>query len=196
MNISQSAVSRQIQLLESELKCQLIIRSNKIFFLTPAGERLYQQSRQFDQWCELHFSKEIPEIRIGCLEGVLDSWLIAKLKRIKSPDFPNLDIQILTDNKIHMALNQGQLDIVSQSASLDSSVKWLLNLFFIKHRVPPNWIIIIRIAEFYVNSRISANLVANSYYDTIQITVCGSCINGITHTKIVSCGIVSTSLGS
>jgi len=44
--ISQSAVSQQIQALEADLGVQLLIRENRRFSLTPAGEYFYRQSVQ------------------------------------------------------------------------------------------------------------------------------------------------------
>lgn len=42
--ISQSAISQQIQALEADLGVQLIVRENRKFTLTPAGEYFYKNS--------------------------------------------------------------------------------------------------------------------------------------------------------
>ena len=42
--ISQSAISQQIRALENELGVKLLIRRNRSFSLTPAGEYFYQKS--------------------------------------------------------------------------------------------------------------------------------------------------------
>jgi DNA-binding transcriptional LysR family regulator len=42
--ISQSAISQQIQALEADLGVKLIVRENRRFYLTPAGEYFYKQS--------------------------------------------------------------------------------------------------------------------------------------------------------
>lgn len=42
--ISQSAISQQVQALERELGFQLLVRKNRSFILTPAGEYFYQKS--------------------------------------------------------------------------------------------------------------------------------------------------------
>lgn len=41
--ISQSAISQQIQALEADLGVELIVRENRKFYLTPAGEHFYKQ---------------------------------------------------------------------------------------------------------------------------------------------------------
>ena len=46
LNVAQSAISRQIQLLESELNVQLLSRNGRGVSLTPAGEILFGQSGQ------------------------------------------------------------------------------------------------------------------------------------------------------
>lgn len=43
--ISQSAISQQIKALEDELGAELILRSNRRFTLTPAGEYFYQKAK-------------------------------------------------------------------------------------------------------------------------------------------------------
>lgn len=44
LNVAQSAISRQIQLLESELDVQLLSRTGRGVALTPAGESLFEQA--------------------------------------------------------------------------------------------------------------------------------------------------------
>ena len=44
-HISQSAISQQIRALEDELGFDLLIRRNRSFELTPAGEYFYHKSR-------------------------------------------------------------------------------------------------------------------------------------------------------
>lgn len=44
--ISQSAISQQIQALESDLGIELIHRKNRKFSVTPAGEYFYQKSKK------------------------------------------------------------------------------------------------------------------------------------------------------
>ena len=44
--ISQSAISQQIKALENDLGVKLLVRENRSFHLTEAGEYLYQKSGQ------------------------------------------------------------------------------------------------------------------------------------------------------
>lgn len=52
LNISQSAVSRQIRLLEEELGVQLFKRSSKGLFLTSAGKEFYENAENILRQCE------------------------------------------------------------------------------------------------------------------------------------------------
>ena len=66
--ISQSAISQQIKALENELGVKLLVRGNRSFHLTKAGEYLYQKSGQLLDDIE-QIKKET--IQIGCSQNVL-----------------------------------------------------------------------------------------------------------------------------
>lgn len=61
--ISQSAISQQIKALENDLGVKLLVRENRSFHLTEAGEYLYQKSGQLLEDFE-RIKKET--IQIGC----------------------------------------------------------------------------------------------------------------------------------
>ena len=61
--ISQSAISQQIKALESDLGVKLLVRKNRSFHLTKAGEYLYQKSGQLLEDFE---QVKNETIRIGC----------------------------------------------------------------------------------------------------------------------------------
>ncbi len=48
--VAQSAVSKQIQTLETSLGMKLFIRSNRAIALTPAGEILYNELQKYNDW--------------------------------------------------------------------------------------------------------------------------------------------------
>ena len=111
LNVAQSAVSRQIKLLEESLGQQLLIRSPQSVILTPAGEALYYQSTDFENWSQAFFHGESQEIRIGVMSGVIDSWLIPKLNELKESEIPNLSLYIQNEKKIRENLMAGNLDM-------------------------------------------------------------------------------------
>ena len=61
--ISQSAISQQIKALENGLGVKLLVRENRSFHLTKAGEYLYQKSGQLLEGFERVKNETI---RIGC----------------------------------------------------------------------------------------------------------------------------------
>ena len=75
LNIAQSAVSRQIKLLEDSLQEELIIRSSKKVILSEKGKELYQASLSFEKTSMQIFEREdkLP-LTIGILEGLLKTW--------------------------------------------------------------------------------------------------------------------------
>ncbi|MDE6626550.1 MAG: LysR family transcriptional regulator [Lachnospiraceae bacterium] len=118
--ISQSAVSQQIKALENDLGVKLLIRENRKFHLTKAGEYLYQKSGQL-----LEDARRIKNetIQIGC--GNQD---ILKLGYVKSYSgrelldtvleynevFPDIQVHIQNGNHeaLYQLLNSNQLDLV------------------------------------------------------------------------------------
>src|SRR5690606_3525644 len=75
LGVAQSAVSRQIKLLEESIAHQLIIRSSKKVILTDKGELFLKLISEFEQSVQdIFFSHRNKTIRIGILEGILVNW--------------------------------------------------------------------------------------------------------------------------
>jgi DNA-binding transcriptional LysR family regulator len=111
MKVAQSAVSRQIKLLEESLRVQLFVRSNQGVFLTPLGEKFYQRAKSFSDWCDHEFVQLTPEIRIGSIQGVFDTWLIDRIARMGSKIQGHLNIKVMNDEAIAKSLENNQIDI-------------------------------------------------------------------------------------
>ena len=118
--ISQSAISQQIQALESDLGVQLLVRENRKFTLTPAGEFFYKQSVLILDELE-RIKKEtqrIPNqndkiIRVGFLKNFGFSELqqaIAKFSKL----YPEYDFQSISGNHetLYDNLRFGDVDLV------------------------------------------------------------------------------------
>ena len=81
LNIAQSAVSRQIKLLEESMGEQLIIRSSKKVILTEKGKDLLGAISQFEKMSgELANTDTSKLIKVGILHGLLESWFLKIIK--------------------------------------------------------------------------------------------------------------------
>lgn len=109
--MAQSAISRQVRLLEDSLGQQLLIRSPQSVILTPAGKALYTHSQDFQTWSKAYFQGESQELRIGVMSGIVDSWLIPRLSELKESSLPNLTIAIQNEPGIREQLETGELDM-------------------------------------------------------------------------------------
>ena len=75
LNIAQSAVSRQIKLLEDSINQQLIIRSSKKVILTEKGNDLLKLMEKFESNIQdVFFTQSSKKIRVGILHGLLETW--------------------------------------------------------------------------------------------------------------------------
>ena len=120
MFISQSAISQQMKVLETELNVKLFDRKGRSFTLTPAGEYFYQQSKgileQMEGICRetirLGENKEL-QLRIGyvsCYSGQELHRAVAEFARI----YPEVSINIIngTHEELYDSLRFGEVDLV------------------------------------------------------------------------------------
>lgn len=101
MHSNQPNVSRVIKLLEHELGCTLIIRSNRGVMLTPEGERLYshiktavEQIQTAEEAIIKSTALQEGTVSIGASETALAMVLIPILNQFKKK-FPGIHIRIL-----------------------------------------------------------------------------------------------------
>ena len=110
-HISQSGISRSIQALEDEIGAKLIVRKNRSFELTEAGEHFYKKSliitADLEQLCHetVRISrKDSAELRLG----VLSSYSGDEFNRAVaafSEKYPAVDIKVSSEN--HENLYEG-----------------------------------------------------------------------------------------
>ncbi len=100
--ISQAAVSQQMRLLESQLRCKLFTRQDKKMMLTQQGEAFYQAtfsalSTLSD--CVHAFSKGgvSPQITITSTQAFINLWLMPKLS-LFSDQHPDIQINVLASS--------------------------------------------------------------------------------------------------
>lgn len=136
--ISQSAISQQIKALENDLGVKLLIRENRSFHLTEAGEYLYQKSGQLLEDFERIKNETI---KIGC--GSQNVLRLGYLKSYSGKELLNAVLEyndIFPDTQVHIQngnhealyhlLNSNQLDLVLNDQRRAFSDKYVnFNLF-------------------------------------------------------------------
>ena len=136
--ISQSAISQQIKALENDLGVKLLIRENRSFHLTEAGEYLYQKSGQILEDFERIKNETI---KIGC--GSQNVLRLGYLKSYSGKELLNAVLEyndIFPDTQVHIQngnhealyhlLNSNQLDLVLNDQRRAFSDKYVnFNLF-------------------------------------------------------------------
>ncbi|MFL0196303.1 LysR family transcriptional regulator [Clostridium sp. WILCCON 0269] len=118
--ISQSAISQQIQALEADLGVELIVRENRKFSLTPAGEHFYRHSLLLlDEVDRLkQETHHIARNRDNIVSiGYCKSYGLQELQQaiaVFSEKYSNIDIQIINGNheELYQYLKNGYVSLV------------------------------------------------------------------------------------
>lgn len=121
LNIAQSAVSRQIKLLEQRLKKQLIIRSTRSVSLTPFGVELYNKTQDFDSWCNVFSDDKSDLLRVAIPGGVLEGWFVNKISEYKKNKVPNLWLQTVHPEEVRTLMDSGECDIGISPYKIDNN---------------------------------------------------------------------------
>jgi len=142
--IAQPALSRQIQVLENEIKAQLFDRSKKQVKLTAAGvyfkneaQRIIEQLEQAKKRTVQIYKGEAGEITIGHVSSAMQSVIPGFLKKIQTT-VPDLKIGLLegTNRLIFNKINNRELDFglvpnAAAPATINSSVVYKENFVLI-----------------------------------------------------------------
>ena len=130
LRIAQSAISRQIKLLEQSLNQELIIRSSKKVILTDKGKELFLAAQSFEATIENIFeSEQMKTIRIGVLQGLLENWFQHILSLYYKKYKNNIVIKVTSPIALKNLLQEGQLDMVFTNENIQSELISSLKLF-------------------------------------------------------------------
>lgn len=119
-HISQSAISQQIKALEQELGFELLVRANRKFTLTPAGEYFYKKSlvvvADYDRLVQdaVRISKnDNKELRIGYLKSYAGHAIQTAVAQF-SEKYPDVSVHITSGSHedLYRAMQAGEVDIV------------------------------------------------------------------------------------
>ena len=102
--LTQSAVSRQVKLLEDYWGTPLLIRKARAIELTDVGNQLYQLAAPWlDQLSEfsqtLAQGERLAPVTITTSVGVASLWLLPRLKSFQA-EHPNIDIRVIANNRL------------------------------------------------------------------------------------------------
>ncbi|QHE86566.1 LysR substrate-binding domain-containing protein [Hydrogenophaga sp. BPS33] len=114
LNLTQSAVSRQIQLLEDSLGTPLFERRHRALALTEAGEVMQRATRDAlerlrDAAARVRPGPGLRQVAMTCTQGFASLWLIPRLARFAA-DHPQVDVRISATMDI-MDLERHRLDV-------------------------------------------------------------------------------------
>lgn len=124
---NQPNISRTIKLLEHELGCSLIIRSNRGITLTPEGERLYshikiavEQIQAAEEEITMSTGMHEGVVTIGVSETALHLVLLPTLNRFKK-NYPKIHIRIFSHltNQAVDAVKNGLVDFAVVTTPAD-----------------------------------------------------------------------------
>jgi DNA-binding transcriptional LysR family regulator len=131
LGIAQSAVSRQIKLLEESVGHQLIVRSSKKVLLTKMGEELLREFSHFESRIqEIFFGESHQTIHIGILHGFLETWfndVIVEFSKLHHPH--QLIIEVNTLEQLKEKLHNGHYDLIFTTENFQSDLVSSLKLF-------------------------------------------------------------------
>lgn len=130
LNIAQSAVSRQIKLLEDSLQEELIIRSSKKVILSEKGKELYQASQSFEKTSLQIFQREdqLP-LTIGILEGLLKNWFTPLLTEYLKNQKRDVTVHVADMPELKAGIEDSKFDVIFGVENIQSDLVTSLKLF-------------------------------------------------------------------
>jgi DNA-binding transcriptional LysR family regulator len=130
LNIAQSAVSRQIKLLEESVGQQLIIRSSKKVVLTDKGEALLQEVSNFEEKLQnIFFGHMNKTIRVGILHGLLETWFNDVMVDFTKQSQHQLVVEVNSLDNLKEKLHNGRYDLIFTTENFQSELVSSLKLF-------------------------------------------------------------------
>ena len=130
LKIAQSAVSRQIKLLEKSIGHELIIRSPQKVILTEKGQDLLLAAQGFENHAtEIFEEKRTKPIRIGVLQGLLEAWSREVFERYYEQHDGNMVIKVASPPKLRTWLENGKLDVAFINENIQNEIITSTKLF-------------------------------------------------------------------
>ncbi len=121
--LTQSAVSRQIQILEAQLGVALFVRQARGIGLTEAGERLNRAvTAAMEQLHtvidEISGAKAAPAVTLSCTLAFCSLWLIPRLAGFQTA-FPGVDVRLAANNNL-VNMERERVDLAIRYCATDA----------------------------------------------------------------------------
>jgi DNA-binding transcriptional LysR family regulator len=130
LNIAQSAVSRQIKLLEESVGNQLIVRSSKKVLLTEKGQDLLKELSGFEERIQgIFFGHMNKTIRVGILHGLLETWFNDVMVEFSRASQHQLSVEVNNLEMLKEKLQSGKYDLIFTTENIQSEIVSSLKLF-------------------------------------------------------------------
>ncbi len=130
LNIAQSAVSRQIKLLEEGVGQQLIIRSSKKVILTEKGQSLLSLLEKFEKDIANVFLGQVNRtLRVGILHGLLENWFNDVITDYCKNKNLSIIVEVQAMEKLKEKLLNGNYDLVFSTENIQNELVSSLRLF-------------------------------------------------------------------
>lgn len=130
LNIAQSAVSRQIKLLEESVGEQLIIRSSKKVLLTEKGQSLLEELDHFEgRLQDIFFGHMNKTIKVGILHGLLETWFNDIMVEFSRTNQHQMIVEVNSLDMLKEKLQSGKYDIIFTTENIQSEIVSSLKLF-------------------------------------------------------------------
>jgi DNA-binding transcriptional LysR family regulator len=130
LNIAQSAVSRQIKLLEDSVGHQLIIRSSKKVILTEKGQALLNTLEKFEKDIAHVFLGQMNRtLRVGILHGLLENWFNDIITDYCKNKNLSIVVEVQPMEKLKEKLLNGLYDLVFSNENIQNELLSSLRLF-------------------------------------------------------------------
>jgi DNA-binding transcriptional LysR family regulator len=130
LNLTPSAISRQVKALEDDLGVRLFARTTRRLDLTPAGERLARAAAEAlatlaAAAAELRAGAGARTVYVSASIGVASLWLVPRLADFQAEQ-PDIDVRLSVDNRVvdlarsgmDMALRYGPADAMPPDSEL------------------------------------------------------------------------------
>lgn len=130
LSIAQSAVSRQIKLLEESVGQQLIIRSSKKVILTDRGESLLKELDHFEgKLQDIFFAHMNKTVKVGILHGLLETWFNDVMVEYSKTSLHQLSVEVNSLENLKEKLHNGKYDLIFTTENIQSEIVSSLKLF-------------------------------------------------------------------